>query len=613
MFRPILAISALALLVGLVSAADPDPRSPPDVFGKPYPHGEPVEKGFIGLYTGRTNLGFGQPMQVELFAVNPNAQGPPYLESRSHGPLEMTDSAGKKVPFRLESGGEGSGNGFGHWSFTPWPTKDHAAGVYWKPGTYKLKMTTVIPNEQPPAKKILTGTFRTNELVFTVREPGAAPDIWDGKGKLRSNLDGNTITGDDTFLYAAGLDDESSERLRKTTKDWFTSEAWKKTSWHVSAARYAPVTVPQDRKLTDAEVKRLIADLTDKDAAVRVRAVRSVPPTAPAEVFAAAAKLLLDPYEQGPAHGAASFAHSPTYPVINIAADALCRIGTPAVEALIVFAEAKGHKAMLFQYPPRQRVAAMLGRIGPNDAAEKYLRAAVVSGDDDRVGAALTTAKAWGKDGVGLTRAILALPKLPDETLRSAIAALGANGDSKTDGPTLRPFLASTEAKVQQSAIAALTELRDTASLPALRGLLTSAEPIVHDAALSALMALGDTASLPEFERLARDVKAELSPRRAAVDAVQSLADAKTGGRLVLDLIGEKNMRYDLLWKAGRWKIMAALPPLLDALDDADESMRHVADYGLRQLAGNIDGVGYDPKKPDARLWRDYWAIKEKK
>ena len=101
--------------------------------------------------------------------------------------------------------------------------------------------------------------------------------------------------------------------------------------------------------------------------------------------------------------------------------------------------------------------------------------------------------------------------------------------------------------------------------------------------------------------------------RRTAVDSVQSLADAETSSRLVLDLLGEKNMRYDLLWKAGRWKMMTALPQLLDALDDADESIRHVADHGLREMAGQTDGVGYDGKKPDAKLWRDYWAKKEKK
>ncbi len=603
MFRLALAAVVWPLALVTAGAADPDPRSPPDIFGKPRPHGEPVQQGFIGLYAGRTNLAFGQPMRVELFTVNPTAQGPPSLDLPD-APLELTDAAGKPVPFRQEDGGSGGGNGLGRGSFTLWPTKDHAVGVYWKPGTYKLKMTAVIPNEQPPAKKILTGTFRSNELVLTVREFGAAPDTWDGKGQLRSG------TGDDIFLYVAGLDDESSERLRKQTqKGGLETGAWKKTPWRVAAAGFAPVTVPQDRKLTDAEVKRLIADLTDKDPAVRVRAVRSVPPTAPAEVFAAAAKLLVDPYEQGPA----PFGHAPTYPLVYIAADALCRLGTPAVEPLIAFAEMKGHKVMLFQHPPRQQVAAMLGRIGPNDAAEKYLRAAIQSGDDDRVGAALATAKAWGKSGVGLTRAILALPKLPDEARRSAIDALGKFGDLKTDGPTLRKRLASTDLEIQWAAISALAALRDTDSLPALRKLLASTDPGTRSTALSALMTLGDTASVPEFERLARDVTAELSPRRAAVDAVQSLADAKTSGRLVLDLIGEKNMRYDLLWKAGRWKMMAALPTLLVALDDADESIRHVADYGLRQLAGNTAGVGYDEKKPAAKLWRDYWAKQGKK
>ena len=575
MFRTILALLALALLTGLVPAADPDPRSLKGVFGQPQSHGELIQKGFLGLYTGRTNLHFGQPMRVYLFDVSASDNGPhvnPRLDWNAT--LELTDAAGKAVPFRREGGGSLSGNGLSRASFTLWPTNDHAAGVYWKPGTYKLRFTFVNSDEQPPAIKIIPGTFRSNELAFTVREPGIPLDTWDGKGKLRSDDEGNAVTGDDMFLYIAGLDDESSERLRKKTKKGgLEAGAWKQTPWRVAAAEFAPVTVPQDRKLTDAEVEKLIADLKDKDPAVRVRAVRSVPPTAPAEVFAAAAKLLTDQYEQGPV----PFSPSPTYPLVHIAAEALCRLGTPAVEPLIAFAEVKGHKVTQFQYPPRWQVAAMLGTIGPNDTAEKYLRAAIQSGDDDRVGAALVAAKAWGKGGVGLTRAILALPKLPDETRRSVIDSLGQSGDLKTDGPTLRKLLASTELMLQQSAI-------------------------------SALLALRDTASLLEFERLARDVKADPRARLPAAHATLSLADAKTGDRLVLALIGQKddvNLRYEALCQVGRRKMIAALPLVLDALDDAEEPTRLAADRVLRELTDNPDGVGYDGKKPNAKLWRD--------
>lgn len=41
--------------------------------------------------------------------------------------------------------------------------------------------------------------------------------------------------------------------------------------------------------------------------------------------------------------------------------------------------------------------------------------------------------------------------------------------------------------------------------------------------------------------------------------------------------------------------------------------MRATADLMLRELADHTAGVGYDPKKPDAKLWRGFWAKKEKK
>ena len=572
---------SVVLLVGSVSAADPDPRSPPDVFGRPRPHGEPIDKAFIGLHTGRTTLAFGQPMRVDLFAVAESATGPsvgPHLSGTKNAKLELTDAAGKAIPFVLEDGGYAGGNGLEVCPFTVWPTAANAVGVYWKPGIYKMRFTLVVPKLPPGVKRVVSGTFRSNELTFTVRDFGAALDTWDGQGTLR--VGGGAVSGgydDDVSLFLAGLDEPSVGRLRKQVE----KVPFGIGVGGVEVARFAPVTMPQDRKLTEVEAKQLIADLKDKDPAVRARAVRSVPPTAPAEVFAAAAKLLVDPFEYAPA----GFSPSPTYPLVYFASDALRRLGTPAVEPLISFAEEKGHKVTQFQNPPRQQVAAVLGRISPNDAAEKYLRAAISSGDADRVGAALVTATAWGKGGIEITRAILSLPKLREETRRAALAALGKFGNLKTDGPRLRTLLASTELEARWAAISALVELHDTASLP-------------------------------EFERLSRDVKTDGQTRLVAMHAVLSLADAKTGDRLALDLIGLKedvNLRYEALCQAGRRNMMAAVPLALDALDDPEEPTRFAADRVLRTLTGNHDGVGYDGRKPDAKRWRDYWAKREKK
>ncbi|HUR54465.1 MAG TPA: hypothetical protein VMZ71_10060 [Gemmataceae bacterium] len=50
----------------------------------------------------------------------------------------------------------------------------------------------------------------------------------------------------------------------------------------------------------------------------------------------------------------------------------------------------------------------------------------------------------------------------------------------------------------------------------------------------------------------------------------------------------------------------------LAALDDKEWYTRVMADYALRGLANDAAGVGYDPAKPDAKLWREFWAENKK-
>jgi HEAT repeat protein len=580
MRRALLAISALALCGSPARAADPDPRSRPGVFGRPVPHGPVVNKAFLGLHTGRTNLFFGQPMRIEAFTVDPAVNGP-HLGLPNDPPFELTDAAGKRVPFRLERHGSGSGNGGGFAQFTLWPTKAHAAGAYWKPGTYKLNLTLVIPDEQPPARRAVTGTFRANELAFTVREPGAAREKWDGPDKLRALDPLGPWASADVFLFAAGLDDESAARLLKRgVTSGFGGGSLGGPAWRVGLASYGPVAVPQDRKLTEAEAKQLIADLDSKDPATRVRAVRAVPPTAPAEVIAAAAELLLDGYEET----VGGFPPSPIYPITYVAQEALARLGAGAVPALIAFAEQKGRKVTAFQEQPRRAAAHVLGGIGPTDASETYLRAALRSDDDDRVQNAVFVATAWGTRGAGLVREALARPKASVGARRAAIDALGRFGTLADDGPALRKLLAAPEREVQAAAVGALLALRDTESVPAL-------------------------------DRIARDPKADVGARLSAAHTVLSLSDAKAGTRFILDLIdlndeADVHLRYYGMEQAGRRKLKAAVKPVLAALDDAEELTRIVADRALRELADRPDGVGFDPKKPDALLWRVLWEKK---
>ncbi|MEO2089938.1 MAG: HEAT repeat domain-containing protein, partial [Gemmataceae bacterium] len=470
----------LLLLTGPALAADPDPRSWKDVFGKPRPHGEPVSQAFVGLHTGRTNLHFVQPMAVELFAV-PATDNGPYVHPRlTHSPnvkLELIDAAGKVVPFRMEGGGSGGGP-TGEWCpFTLWPTKGHAAGSHWKPGKYTLKATVTNPDE-PANPNTLPGTFKSNELAFTVREFGAALDTWNGKDQLRRAGPPGMSPGVDVLLLVAGLDEASVAKLREQDPTAVPSP--------VAVAGYAPVIVPQDRKLTDEEVAKLLAGLKDDDPAKRVRALVSVPPTATPEVLAATLRLLDDPYKEW----AGMVDPVQVHPLSTIAAGTLSRLGPAAVEPLIAYAGAGDDRR-------KATVAAILGPTGPTEAGEKFLRAAIVSNTGDLVSAAQKAAAGWGQGGLTITRAIVADPKIRKEIRRDAIVAIGQHGDLKADGPTLRPLLATADLNLQGAAVTALGRMKDVESLP-------------------------------EFERIARDSKINQNTRYPAVHAVLALADAKT-------------------------------------------------------------------------------------
>jgi HEAT repeat protein len=368
------------------------------------------------------------------------------------------------------------------------------------------------------------------------------------------------------FLYVAGLDEASSERLQKQCK-------WEKTPWRVAAARFAPVTVPQDRKLTADEAKKLLAGLKDEDPAARVRALVSVPPTATPEMLAATLRLLDDPYKEW----AGMVDPVQVLPLSTVADGTLSRLGSAAVEPLIAYAGAGDDRR-------KATVAAILGPIGRTEAGEKFLRAAIESNTGALASAAQKAAAGWGQNGLTITRAIVADPKIGKGIRRDAIAAIGNYGDLKTDGPTLRKLLNSAEMDVQWATVAALGRMKDVDSLP-------------------------------EFERIARDGQIDQNTRYPAVTAVLALADAKTGDKLLLDLVNRKDdrLRGFALKLAGERKVAGTLPLALAALDDTEWYTRVMADYALRGLAGDRTGVGYDPRKPDAKLWRGYWAKNEKK
>jgi HEAT repeat protein len=226
----------------------------------------------------------------------------------------------------------------------------------------------------------------------------------------------------------------------------------------------------------------------------------------------------------------------------------------------------------------------LLGRIGHHPDAEKWLAELIDGDSDDQQYSAQAAAAEWGKAGNELSRRVVARSKLRKEIRRDAIEALGKSGDLKTDGPVLRPLLESNEMEVQWAAVKALAWLKDTESLPA-------------------------------FEKIARDSTIDQNTRYPAVDAVLRFADKDSGDKLLLDLSArpDDRLRAFALLRAGGRRLAAALPTALAALDDRDWYTRVMADYALRGLANDAAGVGYDPRKPDPKLWREFWASREKK
>lgn len=562
-------LSMLALAIGSAAfAADPDPRSPKDIFGQPREHGPVVNKAFLGLYTGRTNLFFGQPMSVELFAIPVTGNGPYIHPHLPHTTLALVDDAGKAVPFQLQERGYSSGSaGEFNW-FQLLPTKAHSIGGYWKPGRYTLA-ATVVNVANPTNPKTAPGAFVSNSLKFVVSEPGASGEVADPKRKLSlgPELLGAARFTEHFWLHAAGLDDKSQEAER-------TRLELSKEAWGVGVARFGEVLVPQDRPLTNAETTKLVASLKDTGAGVRMRAVRGVPRGAENEVVAALLERLIDRYEW---FGGA-FGYEVVYPIREAAGEALVRLGPGVAPALVTLARSNEHRSN------RGAIARLLGKIGHHPDAEKWLLELLDSDSDDLQYSAQAAGADWGKAGDDLSRQVVARPKLRKEIRRDAITALGASGDLKTDGPLLRPLLASTENDVQWAAVAALAKLKDIESLPA-------------------------------FEKIARDSTVDQNTRYPAVDAVLRFAAKDTGDKLLLELMSrpDDRLRAFAMLRAGGRKLDAALPTALAALDDKDWYTRVMADNALRGLADNINGVGYDPMKPDSKVWREFWAKKDKK
>jgi hypothetical protein len=65
--------------------------------------------------------------------------------------------------------------------------------------------------------------------------------------------------------------------------------------------------------------------------------------------------------------------------------------------------------------------------------------------------------------------------------------------------------------------------------------------------------------------------------------------------------------------RAAGLRLPAAVPRLLDALEDERHEIRATADRCLRTLADLPKGVGSDPQQRNSEAWRRWWAQRGKR
>lgn len=323
-------------------------------------------------------------------------------------------------------------------------------------------------------------------------------------------------------------------------------------------------------QLTDDEAKALVNDLADDDADKRLAALLRVRPGAPESVVVAVLGRLSDAYREPQASfDGASY----DYVLRRAAVECVAHLGPPAAPVVLTFAQGKVNRRV------REECVRLLGRLGHTADGEKWLRELLAA--DQNVAAVQNAAEAWGGSGAPLLRAVVAKPMANRIVRLSAMNALGKHGDPKADVKLLRPFLISNDWEFRAVAVMALGNLRDTESVPA-------------------------------FEKLARDPKEENHVRRKATERALVLLDKAAGDKLVLDVVKTADglLMGEVAEQAAARKLTAAVPHLLAGLGDEHTHTREQADKALRALTGRPDGVGYDPQKGNADLWR---AVAEKK
>ncbi len=531
-----------ALLVCILAVGLADSKH--DIFGRPRPHGPEVNGAWVGLYTGRTRLLFGQPLVIEPFSQTGVGVGLPFRGRRSFHPvtLRVTDAGGRPVAYTLEPIHISSvTNG----RLLPDPA--HAVGGrFWKPGTYRVRLT-VDWSADPGQPNFPAGRRETNELTVTVAEPGAAADDFGPTGEAATRVADainrlSAGTPPDREAAARELTDEFgwdvlpaiqaalrtapaevASRLRpiiathedrtrrsldsagrngqdaglvmqyvwlaalpeptrtRLLRRYHRAGASGRTALTVRLSEYAPIRVPQDRPLTPDEVEGLLDRLASHDPATRLLAARSVPIGAPAEVLRALVGLTADEYRET-YQGPGDGAGPQPY-LAPRAGIELARHGPLAVPLLIEAVEKSTH--------PFQRwveLAAFMGRVEPNQPSADYLQRrfrALSDNQDQELAAILEAWGRWGAAGVlplADARPVIEEHQYKRRHLWRVATELGNTGHPSAV-PALRTLLSDPDEQVVLAAVRALGQIGDPVTVPDLNRLRTHRDKSVRDEA----------------------------------------------------------------------------------------------------------------------------------
>jgi HEAT repeat protein len=274
-----------------------------------------------------------------------------------------------------------------------------------------------------------------------------------------------------------------------------------------------------------------------------------------------------------------------------------------------------------------------LHELGENACVWLACRLGEMDGKTLETAAEAVAYQRWAKSHPYLIRQLL---NSRQDIRRLAARSLGQWGD-KNAAPGLAKAMKDSDDLVRAEAVTAWTLVRPQNAIPplaeaildpsqhvrtrALQGFLELADAggnfddalsrlddtlarASEDAQVRALQVLGGSGRKPFWKLVVNMTRnPELQVRYAAVGAIISL-EAPESGPAVVEMIRretDRGMRIQLVSAARALKVLAAVDPLIDWLDQPDVQVQTAAIHGLVALTGADLGR-------DKKAWQDWWA-----